>query len=69
MDPIVQYLADRFADRSDTGIGDTVARLLQQAGLDVKIRRLIDKVTGGGCACDARKAALNKRFPYRWEGR
>ena len=49
-------------DRSK-GFGDTVEKFTKATG----IKKVVDKVseiTGIDCGCDARKQALNKKFPY-----
>ncbi len=43
------------------GLGDTIDKITTATG----IKKVVKKVTGGGCGCGKRKAALNKAFPYK----
>ena len=43
------------------GLGDTIEKITTATG----IKKVVNKVTGGGCGCGKRKAALNKAFPYK----
>lgn len=46
----------------DTGVGDTVERLLAKAG-GRKIKKMLERI-GVGCGCTDRQAALNRKYPY-----
>ncbi len=46
------------------GLGDTIDKITTATG----IKKVVNKVTGGGCGCGKRKAALNKAFPYKNNG-
>ena len=44
-----------------TGVGDTVEKIFQAAGVD----KLAKWALGEDCGCQERKEALNRLFPYR----
>jgi hypothetical protein len=46
------------------GLGDTIEKITKATG----IKYVVDKVaeaTGADCGCEARKKALNEKFPYK----
>jgi len=45
------------------GFGDTVEAITKATGIKTVVDK-ISKATGKDCGCDARKEALNKKFPY-----
>ena len=45
------------------GFGDTVEAITKATGIK-KVVDKVSKITGIDCGCDARKEALNKKFPY-----
>ena len=53
----------RLRKPEDTGLGDTLARQFGAVGGKVLIG-YYEKLTGHGCGCLDRQAALNERFPY-----
>jgi hypothetical protein len=48
---------------SETGVGDTVARIIAPVGGDV-FKVWYRKATGRDCRCLQRQAGLNQRYPY-----
>jgi hypothetical protein len=42
------------------GLGDTIENFTEKTG----IKKVVEKVSGGGCGCGARKDTLNRMFPY-----
>ena len=47
--------------RVSRGLGDTVEKFTKATG----IKKVVDKVTKGGCGCDKRRDTLNRMFPYQ----
>lgn len=47
--------------RKSKGLGDTVEKVLQVAGID----KIVKFVAGEDCGCDARKEILNNILPYK----
>jgi|TARA_R100000935_G_scaffold46868_1_gene70522 hypothetical protein len=45
------------------GFGDTVEAITKATGIK-KVVDKISEVTGRECGCEARKEALNKKYPY-----
>jgi hypothetical protein len=43
------------------GLGDVVAKITHATGID----RVVKAVTGGGCGCEERQAALNAAIPFK----
>ena len=43
------------------GLGDSIEKFTTATG----IKKVVEKVTGGGCGCNKRKESLNKAFPYK----
>ncbi len=43
------------------GLGDSIDKFTTATG----IKKAVQKATGGGCGCGARKEKLNKMFPYK----
>lgn len=48
----------------ETGIGDTVKRILGQTG--ETFSELYQRMTGADCGCVIRQKVLNLEFPYRF---
>lgn len=46
------------------GLGDTIAKVTHAIGLDVVAESIAKAVTGKGCGCKRRQAALNAAVPY-----
>jgi len=42
------------------GLGDTIAAITEATG----IKKVVEKVTNGGCGCAKRQKTLNELFPY-----
>ncbi len=51
----------------ETGVGDTLARILGNVGAD-GLAHWYEKITGHDCGCANRQAKLNAIFPYLKEG-
>lgn len=49
---------------TDSGVGDTVARLIARLGGD-RFKSWFQKTFGKDCGCNDRQALLNSRYPYR----
>ena len=49
------------------GLGDTVEKITKATGI-IKVVDTVKKATGKDCGCGARKAKLNKIFPYNPNG-
>jgi hypothetical protein len=49
----------------DRGLGDTVERALDVAGIGRVAKRLIRALTGKPCGCGRRRERLNHLMPYR----
>ena len=48
--------------RKSKGLGDSIEKLAKYTGL----KQVMDKITGDeGCGCNARRATLNRKFPYK----
>jgi hypothetical protein len=47
----------------DTGLGDTVARIIGPIGGDL-FQVWFHKVTGRNCRCKQRQAWLNRKYPF-----
>ena len=47
----------------DTGIGDTIARVIGPVG-GAAFKRYFKTIFGKSCGCDERQDALNRRYPY-----
>ncbi len=43
------------------GLGDSIDKFTTATG----IKKAVNRVSGGGCGCGARKDTLNKMFPYK----
>jgi len=53
----------RLRTPSETGVGDTLARLFSRLGAG-RVERLYRSIVGGQCGCADRQAYLNERYPY-----
>jgi hypothetical protein len=60
----LQALARLHARPGEAGVGDTVARLLRERGIDTPAKALLQQLVGD-CGCDRRRAALNAWMPYQ----
>lgn len=60
--PLVIRLIKDQAKPGDRGIGDTLHRLIAEAGLDVWTVQL--RAAGIDCGCSERQSWLNARYPY-----
>jgi|TARA_R110000765_G_scaffold247268_1_gene349225 hypothetical protein len=49
------------------GLGDTIEKITKATGIKA-VTDVISKVTKKPCGCKKRKEALNKKFPYKYEG-
>ncbi len=47
------------------GLGDQVHAIAKRIGAE-RVARLWESITGHSCGCDARRKALNERFPGGW---
>lgn len=61
----LRAVAQAHALPGETGVGDTIARLLRDSGIDAPAKALLEELVGD-CGCDRRRAALNAAFPYIW---
>ena len=43
------------------GLGDSIEKITKATG----IKKVVDKVTKGGCGCGQRRDSLNRVFPYK----
>jgi len=43
------------------GLGDTIHKFTSATG----IKKVVDKVSKGGCGCGERRDSLNRVFPYK----
>jgi hypothetical protein len=62
--PVPITETQRASDELEQGLGDTVEKWIQAARLD-KLAELYERLSGKKCRCPARKALLNRLFPYR----
>tara|TARA_R110000751_G_scaffold25435_1_gene69027 strand:- start:45 stop:218 length:174 start_codon:yes stop_codon:yes gene_type:complete len=49
------------------GLGDTIEKITKVTGIKA-VADAVSKVTKKPCGCKKRKEALNKKFPYKYEG-
>jgi len=49
------------------GLGDSIEKFTKATGIK-KVVDTVNKATGKGCGCGARKNALNEKFPYNPKG-
>lgn len=65
-EPRVIKLIKRFAIESDRGVGDTVERLIQQAGGRplIRLKATLESI-GVDCGCTDRRDWLNETWPYK----
>jgi hypothetical protein len=47
--------------KKSKGLGDSIERVTTVTG----IKKVVDKVSKGGCGCAERRDALNRMFPYQ----
>jgi len=55
--------AEGFAFPAE-GLGDSIANVVEATGLGV-MARVVERVTGRPCGCEARRRRMNERVPYR----
>ena len=50
--------------RSDRGLGDTIARITHATGID-RLAKMLASAIGKDCGCSERQERLNQAVPYR----
>lgn len=50
------------------GLGDTIEKITEATGIKTLVEKTTQVLNIEDCGCAARKARLNKLFPYKKEG-
>ena len=61
--PTLAVWTANLARAGETGVGDTIHRLLSRAGAQA-IAMAFTRITGQACGCSDRQQRLNKLYPY-----
>lgn len=62
--PLFIRVIAKFEKSGETGVGDTVVRLIGKGRSDA-FKKWFDRKFGKSCGCTERQRWLNARFPYR----